>query len=93
MIVIAVQIISAQLENAGDANGNPSAYRRLSNNKESSKALASQRSRYSTKFVCTSDSTFISYDRVNGKENHSCPTGSFCNKKCVNPCTTDIRYC
>jgi hypothetical protein len=93
MIIISVQIIAAQLQSVGAAGGNPSAYGKLRNNNANVEAVTPQQRTSTTGFVCTGRNTYTSYDEINGLENQSCPSGYYCNKKCVNPCTAEIRFC
>lgn len=54
---------------------------------------SSEESTSCTGFICNNITTYTTCDGVGQEGTHNCPQGTYCNTKCNNPCTADIRFC
>jgi hypothetical protein len=89
-----VQILSAQLEPSdGVATQDSNVYTELTAD-TTTEAPLEGRACNDNEFLCTGVTTYKSCDAVKQRTiQNQCPRGSFCNTKCANPCTNDIRLC
>lgn len=89
-----MHILSAQLESSnGDAAQGWNIYTELTTG-TIAEVPPEGRACNGNEFLCTNITAYKSCDAIKLRiiENQ-CPQGSFCNTKCANPCTNDVRLC